>query len=109
MSKRKIKPFECKKQKPKVMRTIKELLKVMLDNKNYFEIGLCRWVHSLWEDNVITTHERFLLGAYVKSNKPFIFSSVDAFIQRLNKTNFFWEPGNITPRIEWLKTHINKC
>ena len=97
-----------RKQKQKVMRTIKELLQVMLDNRNQFETGLCRWTYSLCKENIITTNERLLLGAYIKCNKPFIFSNVDVFFQRFYKTYFYWEGRNITPRIEWLKEHINK-
>lgn len=31
------------------MRSIKELLQVMLDNQDLFKDGLCQWKGSLWE------------------------------------------------------------
>lgn len=82
------------------MRTIKELLELMLHNKRLFFTGLCNWA-----SNINMSYDEYqLLKDYIKKNRPSMFSSFDAFINCKNK--FYWEQGNITPRIEWIKKHI---
>lgn len=91
------------------MRTIKELLQVMLDNQQYFEDGLCSWVTDLyWESKfkLITHNEVAKIKAYITENRPSKFSSISAFKNRHRE--YYWEVGNINPRIEWLKKHIKK-
>lgn len=97
MSKRKIKPFECKK-KQKVMTTIKELLQLMLDNKNQFEYGLCRWAINLRQrSRLIDSNELDIIMEYINKNRPIDY-----------ELPHYWKTGEIAPRIEWLKEHINK-
>lgn len=90
------------------MRTIKELLQIMLDNPQHFETGLCRWANYLYSGELITSEEYRVLRNYIKTNEPFIFSSFDVLNQRISSSPYYWEVGKIEPRIEWLKKHINK-
>lgn len=89
------------------MRTIKELLELMLENKNLFRIGLCRWASDLHYSSVkINETEHKVLLDYIREHRPSMFSSVDAFKYR-NK-NFYWPAGEWGPRIKWIKKHIKK-
>lgn len=86
------------------MRTIKELLQVMLDNKHLFKSGLCCWVDLLWAYDLINYKEHVILSEYINENIPII-GKVRMFFSR---DSYYWESGNIKPRIKWLKKHINK-
>lgn len=88
------------------MRSIKELLEVMLENQNLFQTGLCLWARYLLDKHVITISEYDCLDCYIKKNRPFILSSLSAFNHR-NRT-FYWDNGEIKYRINWIKKHINK-
>ena len=89
------------------MRTIKELLEGLLENKNLFRVGLCQWSSDLrWSEIRINDEECKLLLEYIREHRPSRFSSIDAFKHR--KKNFYWQPKDIKPRIEWLKKHIRK-
>lgn len=89
------------------MRTIKELLQVMLNNPDTFRMSLCIWSSDLWINHDLYTTEEFnCIVNYIQNNRPHKFSSILVFKYR--KRNFFWKPGDIKPRIEWLKKHIKK-
>ena len=91
------------------MRTIKELLQIMLDNPQHFDEGLCRWTNNLYIENLINGNEYWTLIDYIKANRPSIFSSFDVFKQKIiGQSYYYWGIGKIEPRIEWLKKHINK-
>ncbi len=78
-------------------RTIKELLQLMLKHQDLFDLGLCVWVINL---NFHTTHkEHRILQRYIKENRPKNF-------YWLIGTAYYWESGDIRPRIKWLKKHI---
>jgi len=83
------------------MRTIKQLLQLMLDNKQMFQYGLCGLSWSILSNNLITREEYRLLTKYIHDNKPFTLH--DFFVN----DNFYWKRGNIKPRIKWLKHHIS--
>ena len=87
-------------------RTIKELLQIMLANQTLFHVGLCYWAELLWENDVITFEEYRILLEYISSNRPHKYSSIEAYKWR--NSSYFWESGNITPRIKWIKKHIKK-
>lgn len=93
------------KTKP-IMRTIKELLEVMLENQQYFKNGLCTWVAILRFEELITTSESYQLHKYIDDNRSFILSSFDAFNERIKKSGYYWTRGNIKPRIKWIQKHI---
>jgi len=87
-------------------RTIKELLTVMLEHKDAFDLGLCYWTGRLLDSDLIIEGEYDVLKAYILSNKPI---SIYTIINKVfHRTNFYWRPGNINPRIRWIKRHIKK-
>lgn len=86
------------------MRTIKELLILMMCNTHLFKEGLCSWKARLYWNNIITLEECELLDQYIEDNRPSKFSSIDAFIHKNNV--YYWKACNIKPRIKWLKKHI---
>jgi len=88
------------------MRSIKELLKVMLDNQRYFYHGLCRWAGELEYAKLLSNKERQLLQEYIHKNRPFMLSSMDAFKHR--HSDLYWSRGEISHRIKWIKKHIKK-
>jgi hypothetical protein len=83
------------------MRTTKELLEIMLKNEGYFNCGLCDWVSRLFINNIISLDEKYKLKTYIRENKPFNWRT---FL----KSAYYWKPGNIKPRIKWIKKHIKK-
>lgn len=88
------------------MRSIKELLQIMLDNKQYFFSGLCSWSNEIHCNGLINGYEWKTLREYIDKNRPSKFSSIDAFKSR--KSGYYWKNGNINPRIKWIKKHIKK-
>lgn len=86
------------------MRTIKELLELMLSRTDLFRFGLCQTVNKLYFTDIITVEECNLVEHYINSHRPSKFSSINAYIHR-NDT-YFWTKGDIKPRIKWLKKHI---
>jgi hypothetical protein len=86
------------------MRSIKELLQVMLDNQDYINSGLCSQAGNLCFKRKITYEEYSCLKNYIKDNRPSKWSSLDAFIHR--NCNFYWHPTNTNSRIKWIKKHI---
>lgn len=88
------------------MRSIKELLQVMLDNQQYFQTGLCKWATSIWSAKLIDHEEMRVLDRYIDSNKPKKFSSLSAFIA--SGSSYYWIKGHLKPRVKWIKKHIKK-
>lgn len=86
------------------MRTIKELLQIMLDNKDLFQRGLCGWAFRIHEHNIINNEELLELEDYIINNRPSKYSSISAFIHR--DSLFYWSYDDISPRIKWIKKHI---
>ena len=79
------------------MRTIKQLLELMLEHQELFGTGLCLCSSYLHLKDLISNTEKELLLEYIKENKP------------ENAGNlFYWEEGEIAPRIEWINTQIEK-
>lgn len=85
------------------MRSIKELLELMLNNQKYFRKGLCTWVLLLYYNSKITQDESDLLIDYIKANPPFF-----VIIRKLLYGGHYWKYRVIEPRIEWIKKHIKK-
>ena len=88
------------------MRTIKELLQVMLDNKGEFECGLCNWVTKIFHKGKIDIDEYDLLTCYIEENRPSKWSSLSAYLSR--NSCYYWKKGDIKPRLKWIKKHIKK-
>ena len=88
------------------MRSIKELLELMLSQKQLYRSGLCRWVQDIYSKDIISWEESEALLLYIRTNRPSAFSSISAF-KRRNST-FYWELRDIKPRLKWLEKHIKK-
>lgn len=83
------------------MRTVKELLQLMLDNENLFCNGLCSWVNQLEFKTYINDQELTLLSQYIYDNKPFTLHDI------FSNDCYYWKKGDIKPRIKWIKHHIS--
>jgi hypothetical protein len=88
------------------MRTIKELLEVMLENKDLFNKGLCYWADKLYYRNIITASERSKLKNYIDENRPFMLSSISTMCEIIKHSGYYWKEGDIKPRIKWIQKHI---
>lgn len=86
------------------MRSIKELLEIMLDNQQEFTHGLCSWIGNLRYEHIISHSEFLLLKIYIYENRPNKFSSISAYKNR--NSGFYWKRKDIKPRIKWIKKHI---
>lgn len=84
------------------MRTIKELLELMLENQQYFKSGLYDWALDLYFEDIITPFERRRLTDYICSNKPTFFESPFYYIFGC----YYWKIGDIKPRLKWIEKHI---
>jgi hypothetical protein len=84
-------------------RSIKELLRLMLDNQNMFSQGLCYCAANLLMFGKISKEEYYLLSNYIRKNAPFSHK-----INIFKTSPFYWEKEAIAPRIKWLKYHIKK-
>lgn len=83
------------------MRTIKELLQLMLDNVDVIkdrEKGLCYVINYLFGNQIINSNEQDILDVYINDNKPW-YKTLHIF---------WWKPGDIAPRKRWLEKHIKK-
>lgn len=95
------------------MRTINELLVVMLSRTDLFVSrnnpggaqGLCNWSRELYYDKIISNEEHNLLANYIENNRPSKYSSLAAFVYSDNR--FYWPSGVLSFRVKWLKKHIN--
>jgi hypothetical protein len=75
---------------------INTLLCRMLYHQELFKKGMCGWISRMEEHNIISPEEREYLLRYIHKNKP---------PTELIK-GFFWEKGEIEPRIDWIKEHL---
>ena len=86
-------------------RKIKELLKVMLQNKELLKnISLCTFAHTLRISNKISYKEYSKLLKFIQDNRPNKYSSLDAFLYR-NRMHY-WKLSNKEVRINWIKKHL---
>jgi len=87
------------------MRTIKELLELMLEIRNRrMRFGLCVVASDLYNMMVITKIEYLRLQKYIDDNRP---KNLYNWFG-LHHTSFYWKPGDRKPRIKWIKKHIKK-
>ena len=73
----------------------------MLENEKFFTYGLCAWVNDLNMHRIINSTEWDILRKYIQDHRPW-YSSL------LYSGDYYWTPGNIKPRIRWIKKHIKK-
>jgi hypothetical protein len=90
------------------MRSIKELLELMLKHKDLFKTGLCFWALRLCAQDIISENEYKSLDEYIKNNRPDYFSWTN-FVESYDDRGGYYFPSRvIKPRIYWIKTHIKK-
>jgi hypothetical protein len=89
------------------MKTVKELLNMMLNNQHLFHNGLCGWALTLYHYDIISKEEHQLISKYILKNRPSIFSSLYCFKVQF-RSGYFWKAGDIAPRIKWIKKHIKR-
>ena len=83
------------------MRTTKELLQILLNNKCYFENGLCVLAFNLWYNKIISKKEYLYI-------KEYLYSSNVITLRKLFGCSYFWIKGEWKPREKWLKSKIKK-
>jgi len=86
------------------MRTIKEILEIMLENKHLFGSGLCNWNAMMYDNKKISHAEYRELRDYIKKNKPITWYNLLGD----NANAYYWKPRDINPRIRWIEKHIKK-
>jgi len=79
------------------MRTRKEILQLLLDNINLLQLGLCGLAWRLDNLRMISLEECLDIREYIKSQRP---------KKTYKGYDYYWMPGNVKPRINWLKKHI---
>jgi hypothetical protein len=93
-----------------IKRSIKELLELMLHNEPLFSTslgeGLCAWAEGLYFSELIPESEMNFLLDYIRDNRPSQFSSWNTFKTRRKAPYYYWESGDIRPRIKWIEKHI---
>jgi hypothetical protein len=88
-------------------RTIKKLLELLLDTTDSFCTGLCGWVAILGSRYIINLEEYYILTEYIKNNRPQT-KAITAQQTKDKMLGYYWTSGEIEPRIEWIKEHIEK-
>jgi hypothetical protein len=76
-------------------RSIKQILELMLKHQHLFRDGLCMWASRLYSYGVISPKEYIKLKAYLRYNEP-------------NLKLYWFERGDIHPRIKWIEKQILK-
>jgi len=81
-------------------RSIKELLKVLLNNQWHYKTGachgMCGWCFYLELEKIISDVELVDLLNYIRANPP----------ETMFDKDYFFEIGKLEPRIKWIKEHI---
>jgi hypothetical protein len=78
---------------------VEKVLKLLLNNQDLFSTGICDWIESLEKKILITETESILILDYMKNNIP---------TSRDHICGFWWNMGEIEPRIEWIEAQLNK-
>lgn len=78
------------------MRTIKELLQLMIENKDMFFDGLCCYIDNLYLSHIIDFDEYKSLYNFIRENRP------------NQDKDYSWPVGKIEPRLKWINEQINQ-
>ena len=89
------------------MRNIVELLEIMLKHKDLYKTGLCGWAEDLAYESIITYDEKERLRDFIQQNPPGLWSFDRIWYWAGDSDGFYWEYGEIAPRLRWIKRHIN--
>lgn len=76
-----------------------EILTIMLNHTELFELGLCRWAFSLYQYGYISDRKYQLIMEYLKHKRP---KHLDEYQM------YWWTPGTIRPRIRWIREQIDE-
>jgi hypothetical protein len=77
------------------MRTMPELLNVMLENQGKFGDGLCLWAFRIYLNGLMRNDEYVSILEYIKEHRP-------------NKRNLHsWKRNELQPRIDWINEQLN--
>ena len=82
-----------------IRRTEKELIEIMLDNEDLFVTGLCKWLHQIYFYELISFTEYEMLLFIFADNRPYT---------EIGIGYYWWQSGNIEPRIDFLNDLIKK-
>ena len=81
-------------------RHIKELLGITLANINLLKSGLCDLIRRLYDRGEINLEEHTILRHYFMDNE---------YPTRVSWYRpYWWKMGEVQPRVDWLKLHIEK-
>jgi hypothetical protein len=75
------------------------LLEVILERQDSFPYGLCMWIFYLCEQRVISKDEYNYLDNLLEE---------EARIMNKSPLEYLWPSGEISYRIEWLKSKLEK-
>ena len=92
-------------QKQIILAKLELILEIAMGEQGYSQyrfVGLC----SLNSSSSFDKSEYRLTKAYIGLNRPWI--TYYRFVLRPPDSWFWWDQGNLEPRIKWLKKHINK-
>ena len=91
-------------------RTTKELLELLLTEKDMFYTGLCTLIHDLYCYGTINEEENNILRDYIDKNPPFNTHTLIAVLggDYSERNYYYWEVGNFAPREKWIKKQIKK-
>ena len=87
------------------MKSDKELLQIMLDNKQHFCYDLFHWAANLYYYDIITESEYIRLDTYIFKNEPKF--TWYRFFHPWD-TIYRWPKDDINPRIKWIETQLKK-
>ena len=80
------------KRKLHIPLSISEIIDIVLENQDLFETGLCKWMSNLYMTDKLTWWEYRRLYDVMLRN---------SFKRQIGV--YWWEEGDIQPRIEFLK------
>jgi hypothetical protein len=90
--------FYKRKKKAKILINV---FNKMLENQKLYYDGLCNWVFHLTNNNIINYYSYFITVRYIE-----LYGSQN-IRNIMNYYPYYWEVGDISPRIDWLKEQIN--
>jgi len=88
-------------------RDLKTLLEILLERvESHCPSGLCNRVNNLYQNDLISCKESFLLYKFLDTHRPKLYQYGYSF--KYANDAYWWKPGDKTPRIKFLKHWINK-
>ena len=75
------------------------LLEVILDNQSHFRGGLCAWSNRLYRRGIISEAEMAFLDSLLEEERD---------VQDKLFLEYLWPTCEISYRIEWLKSKLEK-